>query len=484
MLPVSLIYICSGLGLLATGFAVLRDGESLDTVNSLVRAFKGGSQAGALGQFQLVYLAVFFAAMMGDWLQGPFVYALYESYGISREDNGNLFVAGFGSSAVFGTFVGALADKQGRKRFALLYCALYIASCMTKHFNQFAILMVGRITGGIATSLLFSVFEAWLASENASRGFGGSELGVTFSAAYFGNSIVAILAGEVGEFAAENWEATESGIFHTGRYCAPFDVSMLFLILCGFLISQLWNENYGQESRGGGEGDANFLDTVRSVLDEGSLFYCGCVCACFEASMYLFVFNWTPALTEPNTEKPPFGHIFTAFMVMCMLGSRLFSWLRQEHSLETIGKFMIPVAALCHAVPVFTENVSIRFIAFLVFETCVGIYFPTIGTLKGMVVPEATRSTIYNIYRLPMNSMVVVTLLLQLSVEQAFLCTSVLMAFASFAQYRLSICRQEQVARSPLPGSNAIAATSVGKGVLAEDSTELENLKEEATSAV
>mmetsp|Transcript_5108 Transcript_5108/g.6645 ORF Transcript_5108/g.6645 Transcript_5108/m.6645 type:complete len:343 (-) Transcript_5108:10-1038(-) len=342
MLPVYLISLSSGAGLLATGFAILKDGESLETVSNLVRAFKGGSEADALGKFQLVYLAVFFAAMMGDWLQGPFVYALYESYEISRGDNGNLFVAGFGSSAVFGTFIGSLADKKGRKRFALLYCALYIASCMTKHFNVFSILMIGRITGGIATSLLFSVFEAWLASENASRGFGGSELGTIFSAAYFGNSLVAIAAGEVGEFVAENWEATQSGSFHTGHYCAPFDVSILFLILCALLISSLWNENFGQESKGGE--DQNFLDTVRSVLDEGSLFYCGCVCTCFEASMYLFVFNWTPALTEENTAKPPFGHIFTAFMVMCMLGSRLFSWLRQEYSLETIGKFMIPVA--------------------------------------------------------------------------------------------------------------------------------------------
>ena len=88
---------------------------------------------------------------MADWLQGPFVYALYASYGslphwapggylsftcwtcangrnlyvcfhpcrgFSREDNATLFVAGFGSSALFGTFIGSMADKYGRRRFA------------------------------------------------------------------------------------------------------------------------------------------------------------------------------------------------------------------------------------------------------------------------------------------------------------------------------------------------------------------------------
>lgn len=38
--------------------------------------------------------------------------------GFSREDNASLFVAGFGSSALFGTFVGSLADKYGRRNFA------------------------------------------------------------------------------------------------------------------------------------------------------------------------------------------------------------------------------------------------------------------------------------------------------------------------------------------------------------------------------
>lgn len=46
----------------------------------------------------------------GDWLQGPYVYHLYEVYGFSVKDIGLLFIVGFGSSALLGTLVGALAD--------------------------------------------------------------------------------------------------------------------------------------------------------------------------------------------------------------------------------------------------------------------------------------------------------------------------------------------------------------------------------------
>jgi MFS transporter, MFS domain-containing protein family, molybdate-anion transporter len=47
----------------------------------------------------------------GDWLQGPYVYRLYEYYGFGVGQIGHLFIAGFGSSFVFGTVVGSLADK-------------------------------------------------------------------------------------------------------------------------------------------------------------------------------------------------------------------------------------------------------------------------------------------------------------------------------------------------------------------------------------
>ena len=47
--------------------------------------------------FQKLYLVVYTLVMLGDWLQGPYVYALYDSYGYSQHDNAVLFVVGFGS---------------------------------------------------------------------------------------------------------------------------------------------------------------------------------------------------------------------------------------------------------------------------------------------------------------------------------------------------------------------------------------------------
>merc|ERR1719197_2190735 len=215
-----------------------------------VGAFSFG-ETPELRRFHATYLAAYLCAVMADWLQGPYVYALYESYGFSRTDNALLFVCGFGASAVLGTYVGSMADVYGRRKYAGLYCVLYIVSCMTKHFNNFFVLIVGRITGGVATSLLFSVFDAWLASEHANRGFDPSSLGNSFGLAMFWNSVMAIVAGELGEAVSEVMdlkrvsELGRLGQVYIGGYTAPFDMAIVFL--CGAAAClAFWPENYGK----------------------------------------------------------------------------------------------------------------------------------------------------------------------------------------------------------------------------------------------
>ena len=59
----------------------------------------------------IIMLKVKLVFSAGDWLQGPHVYALYDSYGMTAHQIEVLFVAGFGSSMIFGTIVGSFADR-------------------------------------------------------------------------------------------------------------------------------------------------------------------------------------------------------------------------------------------------------------------------------------------------------------------------------------------------------------------------------------
>lgn len=431
-----------GIGLTIVLVVINRRASTNDTASQTRNPeFKG---------FQRTYLVVYLFAMFADWCQGPYVYALYESYGFSVEDNALLFVCGFGSSAAFGTFIGSMADRSGRRLFALLYCVLYIVSCLTKHVNWFPILMVGRVTGGIATSLLFSVFDSWLICEHIKRGFDEDLLGSTFSNAIFGNSIVAILAGRVSQFAADFKELSSiSGNVMYGGYCAPFDVAICFLVICSVMLLALWTENYGAEkSQGATNGKLSaseespsqlqsFRDAARVLRDQPDVLYCGLVCAFYEASMFIFVFQWSRAVTSSEGPKPPYGRIFACFMVCCMLGSQIFSLLVKFSSVEKIGQLVLLIAIPSHIVPVLVNDPTSSFVAFLLFELTVGIYFPTMGTIKGQLVPEEHRASIYNLYRAPLNIIVCSVLLMKISLTIAFALTSSLLFFAVIVQTRL-----------------------------------------------
>jgi MFS family permease len=383
-------------------------------------------------KFMWAYLIVWYIAVAADWLQGPYVYALYSAYGFPGHQIAQLFVGGFGASMVFGTFVGSLADTWGRKRCCILYCILYILSCMTKHFNSYAILMVGRVTGGIATSILFSCFESWMVSEHISRGFSNHLLKYMFTMMFFGMYVVAIVAGIFAQFLVDAYPMHEvhSGLmFHMGGYNTPFDLSILCLLICLIPLTMYWGENHGSNSSGSTSG---LGAAVVALFTNWRILSMGIVVSAFEGSMFAFVFNWTPAL-ESKVLPPPHGLIFALFMMACMCGASFFSLfgsnMKPLHVL--IPNLSVAMASLCMvALAVGLGKpfaLQASFFSFLIFEFCVGVYWPAVGTIKSEVVPEGIRATMYNLYRVPLNAVVCGILLNDFTLGQAFsMCTMLL----------------------------------------------------------
>ena len=181
----------------------------MSTIITLLLTIKARSGSGGTAplpadfkRFQMIFLATYYISMTADWLQGPYVYALYSSYGFSKHDIAVLFVGGFGASMLFAPSLVLRADKMGRKKLCQVYCVLYVLSCVTKHARDYNMLMLGRVLGGIATSLLFSSFESWMVCEHTARGFSSEMLNDTFSLMYW-QLACAILAGMAAEAAAD-----------------------------------------------------------------------------------------------------------------------------------------------------------------------------------------------------------------------------------------------------------------------------------------
>ncbi|CAA6668195.1 unnamed protein product [Spirodela intermedia] len=408
----------------------------------------------AFGSFKNNYLVVYSLMMAGDWLQGPYVYYLYSQYGFDKGDIGRLFIAGFGSSMLFGTIVGSLADKQGRKRACVTYCITYILSCITKHSPQYKVLMVGRILGGTATSLLFSAFESWLVAEHNKRGFDPQWLSLTFSKAIFlGNGLVAIVSGLFANLLADNLGFGP---------VAPFDAAACFLAVGMAIILSSWTENYGDPSESKNL-LTQFKGAATAIASDEKIALLGAIQSLFEGSMYTFVFLWTPALS-PNDEDIPHGFIFATFMLSSMLGSSIASKLMAHSSLrvESYLQVVFVVSGFTLFLPVLTSYLvapsserkggsislggCLQLLGFCVFEACVGIFWPSIMKMRSQYIPEEARSTIMNFFRIPLNIFVCVVLynVNAFPITVMFGMCSIFLFVASLLQRRLMVISENQ----------------------------------------
>mmetsp|Transcript_10911 Transcript_10911/g.14208 ORF Transcript_10911/g.14208 Transcript_10911/m.14208 type:complete len:454 (+) Transcript_10911:283-1644(+) len=390
-------------------------GEELDTGNS-VPDFKN---------FQRTFLAVYLLCCAADWIQGPYLYKLYAYYGFSKGEIGSLFVTGYVSSGVFGTIIAGMADSVGRRKTCLAFCAFYGLSCLTKHVPNFNILLIGRILGGISTSILFSVFETWYMHEHQRRhAYPDSWLVETLSLMTFGSSVVAIgtgvLAAILVDFAPPPFIDFSGGIVTPPSILVVFDCAILFLIIAAVIMVKKWPENDGGSSSG-------LLVGWVTLTSNRRIWIMGIVQACFEGAMYLFVFSWTPTLEHSagnNASDVHHGLIFSTFMVCIMIGTNLLTIL-VSHVAKKLEKqnpsgddptqlvllYTIGVAAVALSIPAFLNSHSVYFLCFCIFEVCVGVYMPAMAYQRLRNIPSEVRATIMNLFRVPLNVVVVLALL-------------------------------------------------------------------------
>ncbi|OHF00260.1 major facilitator superfamily transporter [Colletotrichum orchidophilum] len=363
-------------------------------------------QTGSQWAFYVVYALV----MGSDWLQGPFLYSLYKNeHQISSDFVPTLFTTGFVSGAVAGYFIGSFADRHGRKASCLFFCAAYALSCILTTIPSVPILFIGRVLGGLGTSLLFSVFESWMVTDFHARSLGekGMDLSRTFGLMSTVNSVVAIVSGVVSEWL----------VSVTGTRKSPFLASVGLLIVAAGVIASQWDENYGSTGqKSESEKSTAQKPSLWSTITDKRVLTIGLASTMFEGSMYLFVVLWSPVLVSASSspESLPYGIIFASFMASTLLASLLYP--RLLALVSTPSRLLLLVLLAANVVffalgtgPPRAEQVT--FWLFCLFEACVGLYFPSMGYLKGKVVDDGVRAQVYGVLRIPLNVFVVVSLM-------------------------------------------------------------------------
>ncbi|RRT82146.1 hypothetical protein B296_00019575 [Ensete ventricosum] len=280
------------------------------------------------------------------------------------------------------------------------------------------------------------------------RGFDSQWLSVIFSKAIFlGNGLIAIVSGLFANLLADNLGFGP---------VAPFDAAACLLGIGMAIILSSWSENYGDPSNSK-DLITQFKGAAAAIAADEIIALLGAIQSLFEGSMYTFVFLWTPALS-PNDEDIPHGFIFATLMLSSMLGSSIASRLMARSALrvEFYMQIVFAVSAFTLLLPLisnvrlllgcanlivlllsffglsvcdFNANAKQFFVApsavkggsisfsgcvqllgFCVFEACIGIFWPSMMKMRSQYIPEESRSTIMNFFRIPLNIFVCIIL--------------------------------------------------------------------------
>lgn len=133
---------------------------------------------------------------------------------------------------------------------------------------------------------------------------------------------------------------------------------------------------------------------------------------------------WVPTLLSLDPPGGvPTGCVFSAMMMAITIGGMIYPSLQGLFSKyltstrlapEACASFVYLMAALSMAVPVLSigegsseKALSVTLASFLVVEGCVGLFMPVAGTLRSKYVPDSLQGAILNIFRLPLNAVVV-----------------------------------------------------------------------------
>jgi MFS family permease len=120
----------------------------------------------------------------------------------------------------------------------MAFCVSYIATCFCTFVNWLPVNLLGRVFGGISTSILFSCFDSWLVSAAQTAGVSSPDLSGIFGSATMLNGIIAAVVGVF----------SNGLVARTHTFTSPFVGSALCLVIAWILIGAMWSENYGTRS--------------------------------------------------------------------------------------------------------------------------------------------------------------------------------------------------------------------------------------------
>eukprot|EP01060_Flectonema_neradi_P036293 TRINITY_DN6937_c1_g1_i1.p1 TRINITY_DN6937_c1_g1~~TRINITY_DN6937_c1_g1_i1.p1 ORF type:complete len:436 (+),score=65.16 TRINITY_DN6937_c1_g1_i1:73-1380(+) len=347
------------------------------------------------------YAAAFLCFKLGDWMQGPYFHRMYSEKVESQSDVAMLFLVGFLSAAVFGIVSSQLLPRIGSRKGTLLCPTMFLLGTLTVVYDDYSILLLGRVLGGAASAAMHTVPETWFFNKVHADGMSSSMVSSFMSWLFFIDGLGGIASGHLANFAAET----------TGTSTAPFLLAAAPACVGFLVVAVLWSEE-GSACEEDSSEKPSFMSSFRSVCTSKKLLLLVLVQTLFEGTLYLFVMNWGRALVEVTPGgNVPFGQVFASLMTASMIGSSLLTLLKEKANLSPLG--LIIAAALTGLVSFYLMSFvsTLRVFGILLYEVSVGMYFPAISLVRSELLSPSTRISLSQVIRIPVNAIVIVLML-------------------------------------------------------------------------
>ena len=349
------------------------------------------------------YLPLYLCVVLGDWLQGPYLYRLYHWHGFMETQVAVIYVSGMVSSALIFPAKDIIANRYGRRTTIFAFCFLYVLSCLATAVPNYGVLLIGRCLSGLSNTIVFSALESWYVHEHTQRyDFPSEWIPVTFGHVAFGSSVAAIVAGVLADVFAR-WLSFGP--------VSPFIVACPILLVAGASIAASWEENCGEKQTISlKEFRKAALEGLKTIVQNVRIFLIGTVQSLFESVVFVFVFLWTPALDVYH--DLPLGIAFASFMTCFLVGSLVCDYLIAKNRFPrtqmlvvvTSSATVVFLVAAYFASDKTAPLYRLRMLVCLqLFELLCGLYFPILRTLRESEVPQEVQLSTVNWFRVPLT---------------------------------------------------------------------------------
>ncbi|KAI1376975.1 MFS general substrate transporter [Hypoxylon crocopeplum] len=385
-------------------------------------------------EFRDTFLRVYLVVMGSEWIQGPYMYSLFrDEKGLDERTVAALYITMYTSAAISALFTGYMADRFGRRAACLVFCGIHSLASLSVMFDAVEILIAGRILGGIGLNLLWTAFESWMVTEYNTRVLDRNlfPLSAMFGIMTKYNCLTAILAGVLAHCV----------VLALGSKADLFICGMALDAGAAALILRTWNENKGvnvtrglstcQDDLASDTAEEIPSEKATTTLKDMRIWALSFASCCFEGTIFIFTFFWPETLQEAHDNQHPgdgdgipYGVIFATFMAAMVLGAILFSLFTRNSTMATtkhdsgFGAIMptlllgttLFLSALSFLIAGLAKGELHLFLAFLLLESCNGVYVPSMAYYRSMIVNDSSRALIYGLMNFPLFIFVVVAL--------------------------------------------------------------------------